>query len=153
MQASSITFHTYGYEELTTGQLYLILALRSEVFVLEQRSPYLDIDGLDQKCIHTCAYLENDLIGYARVAPPGLIYEQASFGRFVIAKPHRGIGCAHKLIKQVLEVIKDRFGAASIKIEAQKYLVDFYKNYNFEKCSDFYDLEGVEHCEMVRVLK
>ena len=89
----------YRFEELTTGVLYDILVLRAEVFVVEQACPYLDPDGKDKLSLHLCGYEENGLIAYARLIPPGIMYEEASIGRVLSKLTVRRTGMGRLLMQ------------------------------------------------------
>jgi ElaA protein len=148
-----LTYRLYEFTELTRDLLYDILALRAEVFVMEQNSVYIDADGYDQICLHLCAFEGRKLAGYTRIYPPGTHYkrfEEVAFGRFVLRKDFRGGGNGRALLEQVLKVIRDRFGNPAIKIEAQAYLEKFYNGQGFVRQGDIYILDNVPHCDMRR---
>ena len=139
-----------AFHELTNTLLYDILALRAEVFVVEQASLYLDLDGLDADTLHLCLLENEKLIGYSRLAAPGVKFEEASIGRILLAMPHRGNGMGRKLIERSIAEIYNQFGNVFIRIEAQYYLRDFYASLGFTIASDIYDWGGIEHVKMVK---
>lgn len=142
-------YHLYRFDQLSTSQLYDILALRAEVFVLEQQSIYLDPDGYDRQALHLCLFEHEALIAYARLIPPGTKFEQASIGRVVIAKPYRGQGLGMELIRRALQEARSAF-AAPLFIEAQAHLQHFYESHGFTAISGTYILDGILHVNMVQ---
>ena len=143
-------FKITNYQKLEKDELYAMLALRQKVFIVEQSCHYLDIDDYDQVNRHVMLLVDDELIGYARIIAPGNHFNEASFGRFLIAKEHRGQGVADKLIQTVLEDIKKQHGDVAIRIEAQDYLTSFYKKYGFVPISEPYDLDGISHIAMLK---
>jgi len=144
-------FKTYRFDELSTARLYDILALRAEVFIVEQTSPYLDLDGLDQKALHFCMTENETLIGYARIFAPGIKFAEASIGRIVIAPNYRGQALGREIVQRSINEVQNRFGSISIRIEAQYHLRDFYGSLGFAIDSEIYDWGGIEHVKMVRL--
>ena len=118
-----MTYSLQTFSELSTQELYDILQLRSEIFVVEQDCVYQDMDGLDQQCLHLSAREEGRLIGYVRILPPGLAYENPTIGRVVVAKDQRGRGIGVELMERAQSVIYTHFsGPVPITIMAQSYL-------------------------------
>ena len=146
------TWKRFG--ELSVDELYRVLALRSEVFVVEQKSIYQDPDGYDRGSFHLLAQLqrpEGPLLGaYLRVLPPGLKYPEASFGRVVTAPAVRGMKLGHGLVERALALLAERYPGAPLRIGAQHYLVNFYGSYGFRQVGDVYDEDGIPHVDMVR---
>jgi ElaA protein len=138
------------FEELTPYQLYAILQLRSEVFVVEQNCVFLDADDKDQDSYHLMGFDSNKLVAYTRLVPPGKIYEQASIGRVVTSALVRRSGAGKELMKQSIDVIYNLFGVQPIKIGAQLYLKQFYGSFGFEQVSDVYLEDGIEHIYMIK---
>lgn len=148
-----------NFDELNKYELYAILRLRSEVFVVEQNCPYQDLDDLDQKCIHLLGYsLEGNLIAYARILPEGVSpYEvigenpsrHASIGRVVISQLHRGIG--HELMNKAIEIYENNVGKdVPCIIHAQAHLHHFYESHGFRQSSGHHPIDGIDHIEMIR---
>lgn len=133
MVQQDLKFHCLFWDQLNKEELYELLRLRQEVFVYEQYCPFIDNDGLDQKALHLWLSKEELPIAYSRVLPPGSPYKEASFGRLLVAKSHRGEGLASYLLEQSLLQIKSQYGAVPIRIMAQHYLVDFYSRFGFKK--------------------
>lgn len=135
-----------NFQDLTLEELYEILKLRSEVFVIEQRCMYQDLDDIDYKAIHIFQMNKEKCIAYARV------YQKtrtvASFGRVALVKNNRGGGVGKALVEQAIELIKRTYNPNQIKIGAQVYLIKFYQNLGFEISSNEYDDEGIPHIDM-----
>jgi ElaA protein len=138
------------FEELTPYQLYAILKLRSEVFVVEQNCVFQDADDKDQSSYHLMGFNNNKLIAYTRLVPPGKIYEQVSIGRVVTSPSVRGSGAGKELMKQSVDAVYNLFGAHPIKLGAQLYLKQFYGLFGFEQMSDVYLEDGIEHIYMIK---
>jgi ElaA protein len=138
------------FEELTPYQLYAILQLRNEVFVVEQNCVFQDADDKDQSSYHLMGFAENKLVAYTRLVPPGISYEQPSIGRVVTSPSVRQLGAGKQLMKKSIETAYQLFGAAPIKIGAQLYLKRFYESLGFQQVSDVYDEDGIDHIYMVK---
>ena len=136
--------------ELTVSELYAILKLRSEVFVVEQNCVYLDTDGKDAEAYHLCGWLNNELlVAYARLLPPGISYTQASIGRVLTNPAHRRDGHGRILMQKAIDLTCNLFNISSIKIGAQQYLVTFYKSVGFSVTGEPYMEDGIPHLEML----
>jgi len=138
------------FGDLTPYQLYAILQLRNEVFVVEQNCVFQDADDKDQESYHLMGFFENKLVAYTRLVPPGYIYEQASIGRVVTSPAIRKGGAGRELMKQSIDYIYTMFGKQPIKIGAQFYLKAFYESFGFKQSSDIYLEDGIEHIYMVK---
>ena len=138
------------FEELTVHELYAILQLRIEVFVVEQNCPFQDADNKDQGSFHLMGWLENQLVAYTRLVPPGYIYEQASIGRVVTSPTARRLGAGRKLMQESIDRTIELFGDGPIKIGAQFYLKKFYESFDFKQTSDIYLEDGIEHIYMIK---
>lgn len=138
------------FEELSAAELYELLRLRSEVFVVEQNCVFLDMDGMDQGCWHLMGTNDaGDLVAYTRLVPPGHIYPIASIGRVVSAPAARRTGAGRELMQESIKRVYELFGKGDIKIGAQYYLKNFYASFGFEQVSDIYLEDGIEHIYMV----
>lgn len=137
------------FSDLSPNELYAILQLRNEVFVVEQHCVFQDADNKDQSCYHFMAWDNDKLVGCTRIVPPGIIYEQASIGRVVTSPSVRHTGVGKALMKKSIESIHKLFGDVSIKIGAQLYLQKFYSLFGFQQTSDVYFEDGIEHIEMI----
>jgi ElaA protein len=141
------------FEELTTHQLYAILQLRNEVFVVEQNCVFQDADDKDQNSYHLMGFANSKLVAYTRLVPPGKMYEQASIGRVVTSLSVRRSGTGKKLMEQSIDAAYNVFGVQPIKIGAQLYLKQFYGSFGFEQVSNVYLEEGIEHIYMIKPSK
>jgi ElaA protein len=139
------------FEELTPYQLYAILQLRNEVFVVEQNCVFQDADDKDQDSFHLMGFLNNKLVAYTRLAPSGISYEQPSIGRVVTSPSVRKIGAGKELMQQSINAVYNLFGEQPIKIGAQLYLKKFYESFGFKQISDVYDEDGIDHIYMLKL--
>jgi len=139
------------FDQLTTTELYTLLQLRSEVFVVEQNCPYQDLDDADQQAVHVMGYNDaGKLVAYTRLFGPGIKFDMASIGRVVTAKAARGGGLGRALMAQSIARLEARFGKQPIKIGAQQYLLQFYNSLGFRQSSDMYLEDDIPHIEMIR---
>jgi ElaA protein len=138
------------FRELTVTELYALLRLRSEVFVVEQRCIYLDVDGMDEESRHLIASRAGALLGYLRLQPADRACEFARIGRVVVNSNARGqrIGC--RVIAEAIEEASRLSGPVPIKVSAQSYLEGFYQQFGFLRASADYTDHGISHCDMVR---
>ncbi len=140
------------FEELSGKELYELLQLRSEVFVVEQDCVYQDIDGKDKRALHILGYEEGKLVAYARCFKPGDYFEEAAIGRVVVRENYRKLGYGHEITKASIKAIKDIIKADKIKISAQTYLVIFYESHGFKTIGDRYLEDGIPHIAMLKAL-
>jgi ElaA protein len=145
----NIKWELKKFKELTVEELYDILRLRSEVFVVEQHCVFLDMDDRDQNSYHLLGRAENKLVAYVRILPPGLAYDEPSIGRVVSSPSYRRKGAGKELMKTALKETYRLFGNLPIMIGAQLYLKEFYENMGFNKCSDIYLEDDIEHIKMI----
>lgn len=138
-----------SFDRLSSGELYDILVLRSEVFVVEQQCAYQDIDGKDQTSTHLMAYRGNELVAYARLLPPGLSYKTASIGRVITRRTERGAGLGKELIRRAMEAVVGLFGKGLVTISAQQHLEAFYGAFGFVRQGDAYLEDGIPHIKMI----
>jgi ElaA protein len=139
-----------SFNQLSPIELYKILRLRNEVFVVEQNCPYQDADNKDLKCHHLMLLKDDELMAYARLVPPGLSFPQMSIGRVVTSPKARGTGAGRVLMNTAIEQCHHSFGEGSIKIGAQAYLTKFYTSLGFNQVSEVYDEDGIPHIDMIR---
>jgi ElaA protein len=138
------------FEELTVYELYNIMRLRAEVFIVEQNCPYQDADGKDLKSFHLMGYDEDkELVVYSRILPQHVSYPEASIGRVVSSPKVRGTGAGKKLMDKSLEIISQKFGNVPVKIGAQAYLKKFYEGFGFVQTSEEYMEDNIPHIEMI----
>ncbi|MFK7968877.1 MAG: GNAT family N-acetyltransferase [Bacteroidia bacterium] len=148
----AIQWHVLKFDEFSLEQLYKVLHLRSEIFVVEQDCVYQDVDNKDQQSIHLLGYEADALVAYARLLPPGLHYTEASIGRVVTHISKRGTGLGTTLMEEAIKACEAVFGEGlPIRIEAQTHLERFYGNLGFRPESDSYMMDGIPHTEMLRL--
>ncbi|ARV08045.1 GNAT family N-acetyltransferase [Polaribacter sp. SA4-10] len=145
-----MNFQIKTFQELTTTELYAILQLRSEVFVVEQDCVYQDVDGKDQKSLHVFGFKNDKIIGYTRIFKPGDYFDNASIGRVVIAASERKYGFGHDLMKASIKAVETYFKVDEITISAQKYLKKFYESHHFIQVGAEYLEDGIPHIRMDR---
>lgn len=146
----SIQWILKKFEELSPSQLYAILQLRNEVFVVEQSCVFQDADDKDQDSYHLMGFYNNKLVAYTRLLPKGLAYEQASIGRVVTSPTVRRSGAGKELMQKSIEASHMLFGKQPLKIGAQLYLKKFYESFGFQQISDVYLEDGIEHIYMLK---
>lgn len=147
------TFQTYKFSNLSTQQLYDILQLRSEVFVVEQDCVYQDIDGYDQVATHVLLYDNDNLVVYARILPPNTYFQKVSIGRIIVKASHRGKNLGHQLMKFSIDFISAEFDKQVIKISAQEHLKFFYEQHGFKQIGEGYLEDGIPHIAMLAEFK
>lgn len=141
------------FHELSANQLFDVLQLRVDVFVVEQQCAYPELDEYDRRAETRHLSGRNDagrLIAYVRILPPGSACPDVNFGRFVVRKDARGQGVGHQLLREALKEIQHNWPGSAIKISAQDYLQKFYEQYGFVRVSDVYLEDGIPHVEMVK---
>ena len=137
------------FAQLTPAELYSIMRLRNEVFVIEQNCIYQDADNKDQSSWHLCGWADVELVAYTRLLPPGLSYEECSIGRVVTSPAHRKTGAGRELMQVSIEKAYNVFNNDTIKIGAQLYLKNFYESLGFVQCSGEYLEDGIPHILML----
>ena len=138
------------FEELTRDELYGILQLRSEVFVVEQDCVYQDIDGKDQQALHVFGSKDDKIVAYTRCFPPGVYFDQAAIGRVVVPMDERKYGYGHEIMRLSISAIEDRYGSQEIKVSAQTYLKKFYEAHDFKQVGEGYLEDGIPHIGMIK---
>jgi ElaA protein len=147
---SKLEWNLKKFRDLDVEELYQLLRLRSEVFVVEQRSIFLDLDNKDQHCWHLLGSLNGKLLAYSRLVPAGRSYLYPAIGRIVVSPDARGENLGRELMKVSIGKSEELFGKGTIRIGAQQYLKDFYNAFGFEQTSPSYNEDGIEHIEMTR---
>lgn len=144
-------FKTLTFDELTLRELYEIIKLRLEVFVVEQDCVYQDIDGKDPDCLHVVSYNDKgDLLAYARLLPRGIGYpDYISVGRIITASSARSSGLGRRLVDYSISELNRLWPSEKIKIQAQSYLLKFYESYGFAPIGEEYLEDGIPHTDMV----
>lgn len=140
------------FHELTIQELYNILQLRSEVFVVEQNCIYQDIDGKDQKAVHIFIKENKDVLAYSRIFDEGEYFENPSIGRVVVKKEKRRTELGKKIMVEGAKYIKETFTNKKIEISAQKYLKDFYEDLGYVFTGNEYLEDGIPHIRMIKQL-
>ena len=139
------------FDALHARTLYALLHLRTQVFVVEQRCVFQDMDGADAHCMHLLGEAgDGELLAYARLVPAGLKFPEASIGRVVNDPVTRGTGLGHALMGEAVRQLQALWGAQPIRIGAQAHLQGFYRQHGFVPASDLYDEDGIPHIEMLR---
>ncbi|WP_347373603.1 GNAT family N-acetyltransferase [Aequorivita sp. Q41] len=138
------------FDALTSKELYNILQLRSEIFVVEQDCVYQDIDGKDERSLHIIGYTDEKLVAYARCFKPGDYFDEAAIGRVLVRENYRKFGYGHEITKAAIAAIKTNFKADKIKISAQIYLIIFYESHGFKTVGDRYLEDGIPHITMIK---
>lgn len=139
-----------SFDALTNLELYAVLRLRQEVFVVEQECAYLDADDLDPRCDHLLGLDDQGLCAYVRAVPPGVSYpEYPAIGRVITAPRVRGKGLGRPLMREAIRGVEARW-PGPIKIGAQAHLAAYYGSLGFQVCGPEYDEDGIPHLPMLR---
>ncbi|MEC2071569.1 GNAT family N-acetyltransferase [Alkalihalophilus marmarensis] len=142
------------FNELTINELYELIQLRIDVFVVEQNCPYKELDNKDQTALHLLGYENGRLIAYSRLFKPGDSYgEEASIGRVIVRRDARSFGYGKELLMQSITRLEQLAEGANIKIQAQEYLHRFYQSFGFQSISEVYDEDGIPHVDMIRSVR
>ena len=149
MSNKDIRWQCLDFAGLDTQQLYQILYLRQEVFIVEQACVYQDLDQLDQQGLHLCAMQGDKLLAYLRCLPPGASYAQSSLGRVVTSPDARGLKLGRELVGRGIDINFSTWPDSDILIGAQSYLEKFYQELGFETDSEPYDEDGIQHIKML----
>ena len=144
-----ITWICKPFDELSPHELYAILRLRNEVFVVEQNCAFQDADNKDQASYHLMGWQSSALVAYTRLVPPGTAYAEPSIGRVVTSITARGSGIGRMLMQQSVTTCRKLFGNSTIRIGAQLYLKDFYASLGFVPTGGIYPEDGIEHIQML----
>jgi ElaA protein len=148
-----MTFHLKPFPELTLSELYDLMQLRAEVFVVEQNCAYQDLDGKDKEALHLCGYFHGELVAYARLLAPGVSYKECAIGRVVVSPRYRGKSFGIELMKRAMEECQKKFKTEVIIISAQKYLEKFYTGLGFISEGDTYLEDDIPHVKMRHLAK
>ncbi|MCX2679047.1 GNAT family N-acetyltransferase [Galbibacter sp. EGI 63066] len=139
-----------SYSELTKEELYELLHLRSEIFVVEQDCVYQDIDYKDQKALHIIGKVTGEIVAYTRIFKPGDYFKNPSIGRVLVKMNYRKYGYGHDIIKVSVEVIHKQYASFPIEISAQTYLKKFYETHGFTQQGEGYLEDGIPHIKMIK---
>jgi ElaA protein len=146
---TDLTWTCKPFDNLTPGELYSILRLRSEVFVVEQNCVFQDMDDKDQSSLHLMGSDRDKLLAYTRILPPGISYVESSIGRIVVSPMSRRMGLGRPLLINSIETLYRLYGRVDIKIGAQFYLKKFYESFGFIQSGEIYLEDGIQHIEMI----
>ena len=149
MNTENLSWEWKSFTDLHRDEIYEILKFRQEIFVVEQKSWYLDVDGLDQVSLHLLVRNKENLIGYLRLTPPGEKYFEISIGRVSIQFEYRGEGLGNQLLTMGIEKGKEVYGSGSFRISAQEYLISYYEKHGFKVQGCPYNEDGIPHVEML----
>ena len=143
---TELKLHKKTFGELTLNELYELLRVRSEVFVVEQNCVYQDMDGDDKQSIHLWLTKEDRVVALARVCPAGVHLNEISIGRVITTE--RGKGYGEQIMRAAIAAAVEHFGATLIEIEAQEYAQGFYEKVGFHRVSDLFMLDNIPHIRM-----
>jgi len=144
----SLQWKIKRFTALSTSELYDLLQLRSEVFIVEQNCVYQDIDGKDRKALHLIGEYDSKIVAYARLFQAGDYFEEASIGRVVVGMNYRDKKWGHDLMREAIAGIEAHFKTTKITISAQLYLQKFYESHGFVKTSETYLEDDIPHIQM-----
>ncbi|MDF2606884.1 MAG: acetyltransferase, family [Bacillales bacterium] len=139
-----------GFNDLKVEELYRILSLRAEIFIVEQNCPYQDIDFKDLKSKHLFAMIDGEVAAYCRIVDKGVSFEEISIGRVIVKDKYRTIGLGQQMMRMAIKYITDEMNESYIRISAQAYLKNFYSSLGFEQVSEVYLEDDIPHIEMLR---
>ena len=145
-----LTIEIKSFNDLTKCELYDLLQLRSEVFVVEQNCVYQDIDGKDEKALHVLGFKNNKIVAYTRIFKPGDYFDFSSIGRVVVAKNERTYKYGYDIMKASITAIEMHYNVSKIKISAQAYLKTFYNNCGFIEIGEEYLEDDIPHIAMIK---
>lgn len=146
----SIQFKIKPFAALSADEVYQVLQLRSEVFVVEQNCVYQDIDGKDRKALHLIGTFDGEIVAYARLFGAGYYFDNASIGRVVVSPKYRAHKFGHGLITAAIAGIYEHFRQGTITISAQEYLKKFYESHGFVQDGEGYLEDDIPHIKMHR---
>ncbi len=139
-----------NFSNLSLNELYDVLQLRTNIFVVEQDCPYPELDGKDKLAFHYLGIKDEKIIATARILPPGISYPEASIGRVAVEQTYRKASLGEKMMLEVLVFIQEKWPGNSIRISAQAHLEKFYANIGFEYTGKSYLEDGIPHIEMIK---
>lgn len=135
------------FSELTLDELYDIIQARVDIFVVEQKCPYRELDDKDRNAFHIFLRDENGIVAYLRTLDKGVAFEEASIGRIITVR--RGQGYGAQIMREGIKFAARQYSADKIKIMAQHYAKGFYEKFGFKQCSEPFDEDGIEHIDMI----
>ena len=144
------TIQVKTFNDLSAQELYNILQLRSEIFVVEQNCVYQDLDGKDEKALHVIGSKNNQVVAYARIFNAGDYFKEASIGRIAVKDSERKYGYGQDIVKASIKAVADKFGETTIHLSAQSYLKKFYSSFGFKEVGEEYLEDDIPHIGMVK---
>lgn len=144
-----MNWHVKKFEELECEEIYKVLQIRNKIFIVEQKCAYQDCDGKDKNSYHLYLEDKGEIISYSRILPRKVSYNEVSIGRVLVNKNYRGMGIAKKMMIKAINFIEKNLGEKEIKIQAQCYLIDFYKSLGFKEISNEYLEDNIPHIDML----
>lgn len=149
----NLKWQTLSFEQLDTHSLYNLLKLRVDVFVVEQKCPYPELDDKDHhsEVRHLIGRIGDEIAAYCRILPAGVSYPSPSIGRVIVAEKYREFKLGHSLLEKAINAIGLLWPQCNtIEIGAQQHLEAYYQKHGFKRCSEMYLEDGIPHIDMVR---
>lgn len=137
------------FQELTNDELYNLMKLRVDIFVVEQECPYPELDNYDQQSIHYFLKIDGEMAANVRILPPNTKFAEASIGRVAVAEKYRGKGYGQQIMQKAIQYVAREWNETQIKIEAQEHLKKFYSALGFQQISESYLDDGIPHIDMM----
>jgi len=139
-----------SFQELSLEEFHDIIALRIQIFIIEQNCPYQEVDGKDKLAHHLFFKNEMDeIIAVTRILPQGISYEEVAIGRVVVHEDYRGTGLGNQLMSDSMNFVRDKYGDVPVRLSAQKHLENYYGNHGFKSTGKEYLEDGIPHVEML----
>ena len=139
-----------SFQELSLEEFHDIIALRIQIFIIEQNCPYQEVDGKDKLAHHLFFKNETDeIIAITRILPQGISYEEVAIGRVVVHEDYRGTGLGNQLMSDSMKFVRDKYGEVPVRLSAQKHLENYYGNHGFKSTGKEYLEDGIPHVEML----
>ena len=147
--SENILWSLKSFHNLSSNELYDLLQMRQQVFVVEQTCPYRDMDGIDQLSLHLTGRKNNRVVAYSRIIPPGILYPEPSIGRVATHMQVRGTGIGRQLFQRSMDECVRFFGHQPVKIMAQSYLKNFYESFGFQMQGEPFLEDNIPHIYMI----
>ncbi|BDR80759.1 acetyltransferase [Clostridium tetani] len=144
-----MNWHVKKFKELKCEEIYKILQIRNKIFIVEQKCVYQDCDDRDKKSYHVYVEDKGEIVSYLRILPRKVSYNEVSIGRVLVNKNYRGKGIAREMMIKAINFIEKNLGEKEIKIQAQCYLINFYKSLGFKEISNEYLEDNIPHIDML----
>ena len=143
-------YQVKSFQELSLEEFHDIIALRIQIFIIEQNCPYQEVDGKDKLAHHLFSKNEMDeIIAVTRILPQGISYAEVAIGRVVVHEDYRGTGLGNQLMADSMNFVKDEYGKVPVRLSAQKHLENYYGNHGFKSTGKEYLEDGIPHVEML----